>query len=244
MKQKEKSLRPILLNLFNYPIYSYPLFLGLSFGTAYYYGLNAVESAKEKVGSYRFLFIGIFLSAWLGAKVFFLIHSSNDVADDAMNSNFWLGGGFVFYGGLIFSSIFALLYTLLLKRFPYKLLLSILPALPLAHAIGRVGCFLAGCCFGKEWSSLGLHRHPVQLYEAAGNLLIFFYLRRIARSDRVLLTPVIYFLGYSGLRFVLEFFRADLIRGSYFGLLSAAQLTSVFLVLVAGFWAFSIRKKT
>jgi phosphatidylglycerol:prolipoprotein diacylglycerol transferase len=236
-------LRPILLNLFHYPIYSYPLFLGLSFGSAYYYSLSALQGRKVNLFSFRMLFIGIFISAWVGAKLFFLLHTSKFPMTDAGTSVFWLGGGFVFYGGLIFATLFALFYSLMLKRFDLKDLIFCLPALPLAHAIGRVGCFLAGCCFGSESSFWWMNRHPVQLFEAIGNLCIFFILRSSLSKLNMLLIPFMYFFSYSFLRFFLEFFRADQARGIYLNLLSSAQVTSLALLGLGSLVYLGVRKK-
>lgn len=223
-------MRPILLNLFHYPIYSYPLFLGLSFGFAYYYCLGVLGTKRLLLNSFRKLFIGVFASAWIGAKLFFILHSSADLGSSYDVSSFWLGGGFVFYGGLIFASTFALIYCKFFKKFDFKDLLICLPALPLGHAVGRLGCYLAGCCFGSESSFFWMNRHPVQLYEAIGNLFIFISLRKLQKTH-LSLTPYFYFFTYTFLRFSLEFFRADYIRGIYWGL-SSAQWTSIILVII------------
>lgn len=235
-------MRPILFELLHQPIYSYPLFLGLSFGSAYYYALSVLEKKYQSLISFRILFIGIFLFAWLGAKVFFLIHTSHSAINDFASSNFWLGGGFVFYGGLIFATLFALLYCLVLKKFSFKDLLLCMPALPLAHAIGRIGCFLAGCCFGAESTFWWMNKHPVQLYEAFGNFCIFLFLKWLIRKNRVIEIPYAYFVSYSILRFLLEFYRADQIRGVYFGL-SSAQFTSIFILMVLGSIKYKLSKK-
>jgi len=97
------------------------------------------------------------------------------------------------------------------------------PGIALGHSIGRLGCFAAGCCWGKEchlpWgvyfrsneaSPVPLDRplHPVQLYESAANLIIFAVLyRQFGRPHRSGRVIALYLLLYSTARFIIEFFR-------------------------------------
>src|SRR5205823_18082 len=107
------------------------------------------------------------------------------------------------------------------------------PSLALGHVFGRIGCFFAGCCFGKPWAAgvsfprdsvafdelLGAGQiaagagttpplHPTQLYEAAGELGIFFLLLWARRRQRFAgATALLYAASYAGLRFVVEIFR-------------------------------------
>lgn len=155
-----------------------------------------------------------------------------------------LAGGLVFYGGLIGGLLAVWWYC---RR--YKLALKVVaglltPCIPLFHTFGRVGCFLSGCCWGipVPWGiafthSLGAPNHqpllPVQLFEAAGNLLLFVGLavasRRLADANKWKVLPA-YVVCYGVMRFVLEFYRGDAGRGVW--LLSTSQWIA--LVLVAG----------
>ena len=161
--------------------------------------------------------------------------------------------GFVFYGGLIFGA--AAFYIKARKNGLDFLKTADLcaPALALGHAFGRLGCFFAGCCHGSPTASifgvvfsdprceanpayLGVKIHPTQLYEAAGNLLIFFVLNFLlsketpahaasgaGRGGRVLAA---YAALYALLRFLVEFFRGD-DRGGFILGLSPAQVISL-----------------
>lgn len=129
-------------------------------------------------------------------------------------------------------------------------------AVPVSQAIGRLGCFMAGCCWGKQCAAPiavtfgseahantgvpeGVPLHPVQLYESAGTLLVaaltYLVYRRPGRRPGL---AVLTYLGlYSTLRFVVEFFRGDRARGVHLeglvpGGLSTGQITSL-IVLVA-----------
>lgn len=141
--------------------------------------------------------------------------------------------GMVFYGGLFGGILTAFLYCHK-YAIPFETLAAIAtPAIPLFHTFGRIGCFFAGCCWGIEipWGipfqhSLGAPNGipllPIQLVEAGGNLLLFFALAALSHLlRRKWLVLPIYIASYACMRFVLEFFRGDLIRGVF--LLSTSQ---------------------
>lgn len=132
--------------------------------------------------------------------------------------------GFVFLWGLIGAVAFAVVLSrFLLSPEAARLAANALvPVLVLAHAIGRIGCFWSGCCYGcivaHHW------RHPVQLYEALFLLGLFVVLLRIPAVDGWRVTTT-YLLAYPVFRFLLEFLRAD-DRGACFGL-STSQLLAL-----------------
>jgi phosphatidylglycerol:prolipoprotein diacylglycerol transferase len=148
-----------------------------------------------------------------------------------------MGGGFVFYGGLLFGLAFYFIYSLYLKKFNFKLSYLLLPGLAFGHAIGRVGCFLAGCCFGTTCSypwATRMHdefRHPVQLYEVLILLLLGIYILKLIKNKQSNYFIInTYLLVYSAARFFLEFFRGDLVRGVTDFSLSTSQLISILII--------------
>jgi len=114
-----------------------------------------------------------------------------------------------------------------------------MPSVPSAHAVGRVGCFLGGCCHGvyserfgiafseSPVSENGVPYFPIQLVEAAGEIAIASVLLFAAKKDRGYTSLGIYLVLYSAMRFVLEFFRGDAERG-YVGALSVSQFIGLF----------------
>ncbi|MEI8347602.1 MAG: prolipoprotein diacylglyceryl transferase family protein [Pseudomonadota bacterium] len=216
-------MKPILFEWHTFLIYSYPLFLGLSWGL----GFQLVKYLWEKMPSLRargisdfyILISGIFIFSWIGSKVFFLFFSDPQWRH-LQSTSFWLGGGFVFYGGLIGGLLFLWLFCKIKKIPSIQVLALMAPALCFAHAIGRIGCLLAGCCYGKEttlpwglWIHDG-HRHPVPLYETIllgvlGVVLMNMILKK--KDDFNIVTT--YLMGYGVLRFILEYLRGDQIRG-------------------------------
>ena len=153
--------------------------------------------------------------------------------------------GLAFYGGVLGGAAAALLF---IRRFRLPLpVIADLAAvcLPLAHAVGRVGCFLGGCCFGRPaprgWPGVvfthplspaarlaaGQRLHPVQLYEAAGLLLLGLALLLVWRARRLRGQLFLVYLGaYAVLRLGLEALRGDPDRGSL-GPLSTSQVISL-----------------
>lgn len=114
----------------------------------------------------------------------------------------------------------------------------IAPAIPLFHAFGRIGCFLAGCCYGFELSDpiviasdFVITHFPVQLVESLFNILLFIVLNIVQRyrpNTRIL---YVYMLSYAVFRFIIEFFRGDVTRGLFFGI-STSQLISAIIIVV------------
>ena len=156
-------------------------------------------------------------------------------------------GGMVFYGGFIGGLITIPIYCHFNKRINAGNLFDLYAVLvPLFHVFGRIGCFLGGCCYGIE-SEFGFTAHdnhfnpgvndvnrlPVQLIEAGCNLLIFLLILYLFKK-RIMEHRLIfvYMLIYPVVRFILEFFRGDEIRGFVFGL-STSQWISIFLFAAA-----------
>ena len=150
-------------------------------------------------------------------------------------------GGMVFYTGFALGMA-GVLAAIQVFRLPLgKTVDLIIPPGVFAQAVGRIGCFLTGCCagiptglpWGVAFPPEIIRRHPTQLYESTGMFLLFFLLKRMERRNPPL-GAVFYYalLYYSLLRFVLEFIREDA-RPGPFGL-SIAQWISLALVIWSG----------
>jgi phosphatidylglycerol:prolipoprotein diacylglycerol transferase len=161
--------------------------------------------------------------------------------------------GGVFYGGLLGGIAVAIFFVWRYKLPGWATADVLAPGVVIGQAIGRLGCFAAGCCFGKPasvpWAvtftdvyaarqvgtPMDTPLHPTQIYESTACFLIFFLLLWLAPRKsfhgQVVLT---YAVLYSSFRFAVEFFRGDPDRGSVFGgLLSTSQLIAIVLVLAA-----------
>ena len=122
--------------------------MGMAWGLAYQWSRYRLFAKQIDDKGFEGLFWGNFVLTWVGAKVFYLIFSGS--FDMSYSPSFWFGGGFVFFGGLVFGTAFTLYYCLKLKQFPLRHLSFFLPVVTVAHGIGRIGCFLTGCCFGSQ----------------------------------------------------------------------------------------------
>lgn len=225
---------PVLLEWAGSKIYAYPLFMGLAWGI----GFRLCEARlPNNIKSREFIlwFAGLFLSSWVGAKILFLITQDQWQSTELLSAaNFWLGGGFVFLGGLVAGVLYTWLWGQFIPRMNAMRMNFCLIPLLWAHAIGRLGCLLAGCCFGTvtelPWA-IHLHgdlRHPVQIYEALGLALLALALQhRESKNGKILAD---YLLGYGVLRWGLEWFRGDDVRGIWLGM-SSSQWISIILVI-------------
>jgi len=155
-----------------------------------------------------------------------------------LNAIYLVWGGNVFYGGLLGGILAAVIIIKKIPRYGY-LTDFVAPAIPLFHFFGRIGCFIAGCCYGIESAfgftarfslaegANGVNRFPVQLLEALFNLLLFFLLDFFRRKNLFRRNIIyLYLLLYSVARFFIEFLRGDAYRGVFFNL-STSQIISV-----------------
>lgn len=160
-----------------------------------------------------------------------------------------LGSGFEIFGSIFVGLAVFVLFTRKKKMPLLKTLDLFTPAMPLVHAVGRIGCFLAGCCYGRQcsqdWAVIfnhpdslaptGVPLHPSQLYESAGLFFLVIFLllieKRVTRVPGRMIT--VYIAGYTVLRFIVEHFRADQRGEAFDGLLSMTQLLAIFAVIIA-----------
>lgn len=159
-----------------------------------------------------------------------------------------MGGGFVFYGGLLGALGGIWIYTRQYRLRFVTMLENLMPSIPLIHGFGRLGCFCAGCCYGipvqEPWGVVfarspaapgSIPLFPVQLVEAAGNFVLFAALLLVFGKRRTCgQITAVYMLCYSVMRFCLEFVRADAERGIWLGI-STSQWISIG-ILAAGLW--------
>jgi phosphatidylglycerol:prolipoprotein diacylglycerol transferase len=197
------------------------------------------------------LIIGALLGGKMAYAAIFWDGFGGSFSERLLNMVRDLRSGFVFMGGLAGAAFSGGAYLYCRRISLPDTADMVAPAVALGHAIGRLGCFFAGCCYGLPTASfwgvrftdpgclvpnglLGIQLHPVQLYESAGNLALFglldFLFRRRNRLPRGAVF-LAYAAGYSALRFALEFFRGDE-RGGFFLRLSPSQLAGIAIISV------------
>jgi phosphatidylglycerol:prolipoprotein diacylglycerol transferase len=250
---------PKLLELGPFTVYSYGVLLAAAYLFALY---MAVRRARARgIDGDRVLDMGIYIiiSALVGAKLLLLI-----VDFDVFRKNpaeLWTlaRSGGVFYGGLIVATAVGIWFARKHRLPMWRTADACAPAIALGHVVGRMGCLLAGCCWGRPtdlpWgitfsnlfaaSNVGtpLHvaLHPTQLYDAAAELVILLLLTGTERKGKPFAgrTFWLYMLLYAVSRFSIEFFRGDP-RGMMGGFatsqliaLGLAPLALVMLVVLA-----------
>jgi phosphatidylglycerol---prolipoprotein diacylglyceryl transferase len=193
--------------------------------------------------------IYIIISALVGAKLLLLIVDFDKFRRDPAELLSLARSGGVFYGGLILAVAVAF-WFMRKHRLPLWQTCDVFaPGIALGHAVGRLGCLAAGCCYGKPttvpWAvtftnrlaaanvgtPLNVPLHPTQIYESAAEALILVVLLATEKKGRAYpgRTFWLYMLMYAVSRFIIEFYRGDE-RGLVLGLLSTSQFISTVLV--------------
>jgi len=226
---------------------------GLLVAAAFLLGLHLAGKLAERQGLDATLVtnLGVYIAvaAIVGAKVFYIATHWGDYSGDLgrLFSISTLQTGGVFYGGLLAALATAYYFA---KKYglPWLPIADVFaPALAAAHSIGRLGCFAAGCCWGKPtdapWgvmftdphalAPLGVHLHPTQLYESFGTALIAVFLYQRFGKPHAPGTILGWYLAlYSSFRFCVEFFRDHGARPWIFGdTLSATQMVAIALAI-------------
>ncbi len=219
--------------------------LGLA-TAASYMALTNRTRRLEFISWYDFTMLCCFaiLSIFVGGKILGILVQIPKVAGSWHQyagdfAGLWrtLTSGRAFYGGLVMLLLVFVWYAKKRKLPTQTLWALFAPAIPLFMVFGRLGCFMAGCCYGKEvpWGIVfppdslavqGVALFPSQLAEAAGQLILFVFLALAERRIQQKQFLILWYLGsFAVLRFVLEFFRGDTARGIW--LLSTSQWISI-----------------
>lgn len=245
-------MHPILFKIGPLTIHTYGLLVAAGFLLGL--GLAVRQAKKEGIAPNKIVDLGfyILLSALIGSRLFFIFINAGYYMKNLLEIFKIWEGGLVFYGGVLLVVPAFLWYVRKNSLGIWSTADLFAPSLAISHAMGRIGCFFAGCCHGKPVEGLpwavtftdpeslaliGIPLHPTQLYESLGEFLNFFILIILRRyksfNGQLFMT---YILLYSVLRFVVEFYRGDVGRGFITSWLSLSQGISIlmFLIAVAG----------
>lgn len=240
-------MHPVICKIGPFTIYSYGLTTALGFLAGM--SLASYQAKKENIEGdliFNFSFLA-FVFGILGARLFYCIEHFSFYAASPIEIIMLQHGGMSWFGGLILGSLAGLVYLKKKKMAVHRILDLVAPFVALAQAIGRIGCLLNGCCFGKV-SRFGIYYPeydavliPTQLYSSVLLLMIFIILRflqnRKHKPGQILYA---YLLLYSLKRFFMEFLRADnprIILG-----LTLFQAISIFIFFIAAYKLLEINK--
>jgi len=218
---------PKICTIGPFTIYSYGLMLALAFFVSC--SLAAAYAKKKGIAPeviYNLGFLSLIFGV-IGARIFYIIENLEIYLENPIEMVMLQHGGLSWFGGLILALCAGVFYLKRRKLSVYKVLDLLAPFLALAQAIGRVGCLLNGCCYGRPSQLI-----PTQIFASLALLIIFIALRffqeRPHRQGAIIFS---YLLLYSFKRFFIEFWRIDnpvILAG-----LTLFQLISIIIFLIS-----------
>jgi phosphatidylglycerol---prolipoprotein diacylglyceryl transferase len=217
-------VHPEAFKIFGLSIYWYGIFAATGFLAGFWTASR--RAARENLSKEAIMNLApwIIFGAIIGARLWYVVSYWNEeFAGKPLHYIITIGrSGLVFYGGLVGSCLGTILYAWKNKLPLWKIADVMAPSVALGHAFGRLGCFMTGCCYGKEctlpWAvhfpfshaTHGAAVHPVQIYESLLNFSFFALLvllhRRKKFDGHVF---CVYLIGYALLRAFTESFRGD-----------------------------------
>ncbi|MFC1496576.1 prolipoprotein diacylglyceryl transferase [Candidatus Margulisiibacteriota bacterium] len=222
-------MHPDLITIGTFTIHSYGVMVALAFAVGIMVSLWIGRKEGLKPEKILDAVLLVMVSSVLGARLFYIIEFRNNYASFIDITKIW-EGGLVFYGGLIFAAL-ALVWWSRRNGFSFLKILDI-AAFPatLGYAIGRIGCFLNGCCYGIDG-------HPTQIYASLSGLTIFMILLALRKNKKF--KGQLFSIGlilYSIYRFLNEFLR---VNPKYILGMSEAQIISI-IALIFGVILYAI----
>lgn len=245
-------MKPVLFEIFGLKIYGYGAMIALGILAA----VTLLDKRSKKIGYnedhiFNMSIVGI-IGGILGGKLLYIIVDIKYIIENPEILKD-LGNGFVIYGAIIGGALAIYLYCKKKNWDVLKMFDLVIPSVALAQGFGRIGCFLAGCCYGKPtklpigvvfanspFAPSNVHLHPTQIYSSIFDFLLAFFLLWYSRkSEKAGKTFSLYVIIYGVGRIIVEFLRGDP-RGNVF-ILSTSQFISVFSI-IAGILLFNIDK--
>jgi phosphatidylglycerol---prolipoprotein diacylglyceryl transferase len=223
-------MHPILINIGSLNLYTYGLFVAIGFLTAMQVSKINAKSHGISRETISDIFFVILISAIVGARLLYVLINLDFYKNNLLAVFQIWNGGLVFFGGFLAAVLASLVYLKKLDLNVWKTADIIAPGIAIGHAVGRIGCLFAGCCYGKvcqlpfaiqfthprSLAPLNIYLHPTQIYSMISNLILFFmllWLQKRKKFDGMVF--LIYIMLYSLFRSFIEFFRGDF-RGDFF----------------------------
>ncbi len=241
-------MHPILFNFGSFSLYTYGLFLALGFMAAVWFSKRNARFYDIKPDDISDLFFVVLVCGLLGARLLYVLINIEEFQSNLLDIVKIWKGGLVFFGGFIGGVAGSVVLIRMKKLSFFKTADSISPGVALGHAIGRLGCFFAGCCYGRQCdlpfavkfthpdslAPLHMFLHPTQIYMAASNLALFFILIWIQKHKRFHgMVFLSYVMIYSVFRFIIEFFRGDFRGDFFFDFFSMSQGIGIVVFFIA-----------
>jgi len=232
-------LHPVLIKIGSISVYSYGFILAVAFIVSFFIAISEAKRKSISLDVVYDLTLAAMIGGVVGARIFYVIAHLDYFFEHLLKIFVIQDGGLVFYGGLVGGTLAVFLVISLKKLVTSKVADMVAPCLALGGAIGRIGCFLNGCCYGKpsnvfwvvKFPGLPYARHPTQIYDLLYNLIIFGIIWNFRKkTDKDGMIFWIYLFLYSTGRFIVEFFRVTKIVSLG---LTGAQLISLGIFLIS-----------
>ncbi len=222
-----------------FTIHGYGVMIALGILAAFFVGERQAKKHGLSSDTVDSLIFTALITGFAGSKLLYALINFDELLSDPMSV---LGSdGWVVYGGIL-GGLIGLWTYCRVKKISFADYINLLaPEVALGQAFGRIGCFFAGCCYGKVTTSpfgvefpahslapSGVSLIPTQLISSFGDFVLFFILYKIYESDKKKDTAAWYLMLYSFGRFLIEFLRGDEMRG-HIGVLSTSQFIALFL---------------
>ncbi len=241
-------MHPILFRIGSLEVYSYGVLLVIAFYISLYF--LTTEAKRKKIDTQTILDIALvaIISGILGGKLAYIILNLQLYIQEPFDINLWRGG-FIFNGGFFLSILTVFIYAKK-KKLPFLFIIDLfIPYAALGEAIGRIGCFLNGCCYGKPtklpWGQVftldspagfrygALPLQPTQLYSSFFLFILFLILKETRDHQKFTgQTFLLYLIFYPTFRFFLDFLRGDRL-GPFFYNLTLFQIICIGIVMIA-----------
>lgn len=233
-------MHPIIFKIGPFTIYSFGLMLAVAVLLCSYLLARDARSANIPRDVIYDFILWMTLSGIIGSRLFFILLNLPDFIADPGQIIMIQNGGLAWQGGLAAGAIAGVIYARK-KDLSLRLLADLsAPYLALGQAIGRVGCFLNGCCYGQPvpWGIYfpvhDARLHPTQLYDVAMLTAVFFLLKYFQKRSKIRGEVFTAYLVFASIeRFINEFFRAD--HSDVIAGLSVFQIVSL-VIFMAGIY--------
>ncbi len=236
-------MRVVLFSIGKFHVYTYGLMIAVGVILAIFMAVSRAPRKGLEKDSMLNISIVALVFGLLGAKIFYVLENFRQFLKTPLKV--FGSSGFVVYGGIIIAIAVLIFYTRKKKYHFFRYFDLTMPSISLAQAFGRLGCFGAGCCYGKETASHfhviftespyapnGIPLVPTQLISSAGNFAIMavllLYSRKAAKVGDV---GAMYVLLYGIGRFLIEFLREN--EQGAVGPFTTAQAISLVFVAIS-----------
>ena len=241
-------MHPIIFENAYFSIKAYGLFVAIGFLAGLGFALR--EARREGLDPQPILDLAfyIILAAIIGARLFYVLTNLDSYWHNPLDIMKVWQGGLTFYGGFICSFIAGVVYMRRHTMAVWKTFDLFAPALALGDFFGRIGCFFAGCCYGRECSypwavtftdpqslaRIGVALHPTQLYSSFASLVTFVLLWAWSSRKTFDGQPaLLWIFFYSFFRLIIEYFRGDPRGYLVLGTFAVSQVIAALFIIVS-----------